>query len=114
MPARLKFLRSDATETSHILATPCNGVALAYPDRRVRLTSAGRALVDVAPAAGLLARARDLPRAAPLGDLHEVVGEDAIRIHALWRRRRWRRPPVVACSSSSGAARCAIAGSCTR
>ena len=41
VPARLKFLRQPATESSHIAATVRN-FALAFPERRFSLTSDGR------------------------------------------------------------------------
>jgi len=52
VPARRKFLRSEATELGHIarLMTRC---ALAYPQRRFGLVHAGRKLLQVDPAAGL-------------------------------------------------------------
>jgi len=52
VPARRKFLRTEATELGHIarLMTRC---ALAYPDRRFGLEHAGRNLLQVDPASGL-------------------------------------------------------------
>ncbi|APV44741.1 DNA mismatch repair protein MutL [Dehalogenimonas formicexedens] len=41
IPARLKFLKSDGTETGHIVTTVSN-YALAYPEIRFRLTVDGR------------------------------------------------------------------------
>jgi len=52
VPARRKFLRTEATELGHIarLMTRC---ALAYPERRFGLEHAGRTLLQVDPASGL-------------------------------------------------------------
>jgi DNA mismatch repair protein MutL len=82
VPARLKFLRSDATETSHIVET-VGRVAMAHPAVHVRLASAGRALLDVPSAASPLARARELLGVRIGADLVEVVGEEhGVRVRA--------------------------------
>ncbi|HXV75598.1 MAG TPA: DNA mismatch repair endonuclease MutL [Candidatus Polarisedimenticolaceae bacterium] len=50
VPARRKFLRSEATELGHIARLVTNH-ALARPDRRFRLVHAGRELLHLDPAA---------------------------------------------------------------
>jgi DNA mismatch repair protein MutL len=52
VPARRKFLRTEATELGHI-ARLMTRTALAYPERRFGLEHAGRTLVQVDPASGL-------------------------------------------------------------
>ena len=52
VPARRKFLRSEATELGHI-ARLMTRSALAYPQRRFGLEHAGRKLLQVDPASGL-------------------------------------------------------------
>jgi len=68
VPARLKFLKSDTTETGHIISTVSN-YALAYPEVRFKLTVDGRDTLGT-PGNG------SLPDAAS-----EVVGRDtAVRM----------------------------------
>jgi DNA mismatch repair protein MutL len=83
IPARLKFLKGDATEASHI-TDAVSRLAMAHPEIHLRLRHAGRVALDAPPAPSALERARQLlgPRLA--GRLHPVTVEDAgIRVTAL-------------------------------
>jgi len=59
VPARRKFLRADATELAHI-ARGLTRAALAFPDRRFRLSHGDRSLIATEPAADLLQRVVEL------------------------------------------------------
>ena len=96
VPARLKFLRSDATETSHIVETIAR-VAMAHPRCHLRLTSAGRVMLDVAPSEAPIDRVRELlgPRVAT--DLIETIGEEqGVRVHG------FLAPPEAAQATARG------------
>jgi DNA mismatch repair protein MutL len=66
VPARLKFLKSPATENSHI-ANVVSQYALAYPEVRFTLTSEGRTVLHT-PGSGRL-----------LDSISEVYGQDTAR-----------------------------------
>ncbi len=83
VPARLKFLKGDATEASHV-TDAVSRLAMAHPELHLRLRHAGRVALDAPPAPSALERARQLlgPRLA--GRLHPVTVEDGgIRVTAL-------------------------------
>ncbi len=85
-PARRKFLRADATETSHV-AEALTLAALARPDVGFTLLSGGRRIVDAPPTSGLGPRVFQLFGAALLADLVEVDGgEGGVRVSGLVSR----------------------------
>jgi DNA mismatch repair protein MutL len=91
-PARLKFLRGEATESSHVTEA-LSRLAMAHPDVHIKLSirpsgkpsgGQGRVALDAPPAPTVLERARQLlgPRLA--SRLHEARGEEAgVRVTAL-------------------------------
>jgi DNA mismatch repair protein MutL len=75
-PARLKFLKAEATETAHSSEAVLR-LALAYPAVHFRMKSNGRSLLDLPPHATLLERARvALGRKLP-AQLHGAAGEES-------------------------------------
>jgi len=88
-PARLKFLRGEATEASHITET-LTRLAMAHPDVHIKLAmrtgggASSRVALDAPPAPTTLERARQLMGARLAGRLHEARGDESgIRVHAL-------------------------------
>ena len=82
VPARLKFLRSEATEAAHVTEL-CTRVALAHPALHVRLRHDGRAALDTPPDRDGLSRVRALlgPRIA--ARMIEASGEEGgVRVAA--------------------------------
>jgi DNA mismatch repair protein MutL len=82
MPARLKFLKGDSTEASHVTELVAR-LAMAFPQIHFRLRHNGRTALEVPPDRDGFARARALlgPRLA--GRLIPVTGEESgIRITA--------------------------------
>jgi DNA mismatch repair protein MutL len=82
LPARLKFLKGEATEASHVTEL-VGKVAMAYPRLHVKLKHNGRTALDVPPDRDGLARAQALlgPRIA--ARLHPVIGEESgVRVTA--------------------------------
>jgi DNA mismatch repair protein MutL len=76
VPARLKFLRGEATESAHV-AEAVLRLALAFPSVHLRLRSDGRVTHDLPPHASGLERARvALGRARTPAKLHEARGEE--------------------------------------
>ncbi len=71
VPARLKFLRGEATEASHVTET-VERLALAHPEVGFRLRHAGRIALEVGPSSAA-ARVRTLLGARMAERLHEVV-----------------------------------------
>jgi len=71
IPARRKFLKSEATELGHI-ATLVTHYALAYPEVRFDLESEQRSLLAVAPVTGLAERLQQVFGAELLDQLVEV------------------------------------------
>lgn len=95
VPARLKFLRGEATEASHVTETVVR-LALAHPEVGFRLRQNGRPAVEVAPAP-LAARVRALlgPRLADR--LHPIEHvEGAVRV------RGFLAAPELAQTTSRG------------
>jgi DNA mismatch repair protein MutL len=74
LPARRKFLRSEATELSHVLRW-VSRFALARPDVRFRLDHGSRTLLDAPPSASAAERA------------HHLYGEQAGRLLPFDRER---------------------------
>ena len=74
-PARRKFLKSPATELSHI-CDAVNRMALAYPEAHFRLQHDGRVLADYAAVAGNRDR------------LYQVFGPDLAKTLAPFQRRQ--------------------------
>ncbi|MGZ3429045.1 MAG: DNA mismatch repair endonuclease MutL, partial [Polyangia bacterium] len=83
VPARLKFMRGEATESAHV-AEAVLRLALAFPSVHFRLRSDGRLTHDLAPHASGLERARvALGRGKSPAKLHEARGEEgAIAVEA--------------------------------
>lgn len=73
VPARRKFLRSEATENFH-LTNLVTHYALAHPEISFRLTNSGREVLRVAPARDLRERAYQIFGAEFLDNLLEVSG----------------------------------------
>ncbi|HEX4421988.1 MAG TPA: DNA mismatch repair endonuclease MutL [Kofleriaceae bacterium] len=81
-PARLKFLKGEATEASHVTELVAK-VAMAYPRLHLRLKHNGRTALDTPPDRDGLARAQALlgPRIA--GRLIPALGEESgVRVTA--------------------------------
>ncbi|HZB45663.1 MAG TPA: DNA mismatch repair endonuclease MutL, partial [Pyrinomonadaceae bacterium] len=76
VPARRKFLRSEATENYH-LTNLVTHYALAHPEIAFTLTSNGREILRAAPAADLRERAYQIFGAEFVESLLEVVGGHA-------------------------------------
>jgi len=74
VPARRKFLKSEATESYHI-ANLVTHYALANPQLAFTLTNNGRESIRVTPAANLRERAYQLFGGEFIGDLIEVLSE---------------------------------------
>jgi DNA mismatch repair protein MutL len=82
VPARLKFLKGEATEASHITELVCK-IAMAYPRLHVRLRHNGRTALDAPPDRDGFARAQALlgPRVA--ARMVPVSGEESgVRVTA--------------------------------
>jgi DNA mismatch repair protein MutL len=82
VPARLKFLKGDATEASHVTELVAK-IAMAYPKLHLRLKHNGRTALDVPPDRDGFARAQALlgPRIA--ARLIPVTGEESgVRVTA--------------------------------
>ncbi|HEU4731226.1 MAG TPA: DNA mismatch repair endonuclease MutL, partial [Kofleriaceae bacterium] len=82
LPARLKFLKGEATEASHVTELVAK-VAMAYPRLHLRLKHNGRTALDVPPDRDGLARAQALlgPRIA--ARLVPAMGEESgVRVTA--------------------------------
>ena len=59
VPARRKFLRSDATELQHVVRA-VGSAALAHPATRFRLSHEGKSILDLEPANDAVSRAPDV------------------------------------------------------
>ena len=116
VPARLKFLKGETTESAHVAETVLR-LALAFPTVHFRLRSGGRLTLDLPPHASGLERARvALGRGKHAGEA--ALTRAARRAASPSRPTSARRPraPIrrVAPTSSSIDASCATAASCTR
>ena len=76
VPARLKFLKADATEATHVTELVAR-VAMAYPQLHVRLRHNGRIALDVPPDRDGLSRAHALLGARIASRLVMASGEDS-------------------------------------
>ncbi|MCB9564386.1 MAG: DNA mismatch repair endonuclease MutL [Kofleriaceae bacterium] len=91
VPARLKFLKGEATESSHVTEA-VSRLAMTHPHVHFRLRHGGRTVVDCTPAAPVgdvadgigLERARALLGGRLAERLHAVTGEEGgVRVIAL-------------------------------
>jgi DNA mismatch repair protein MutL len=73
VPARRKFLRADATETSHVVEA-VSLLALAHPSTGFVLSSGSRVLVQAPPVDGLRARVYQIFGVALMDDLVPIDG----------------------------------------
>ena len=76
VPARLKFLKADATEAAHVTELVAK-VAMAYPQLHLRLRHNGRVALDVPPDRDGLARAHALLGGRVAARLVAASGEEA-------------------------------------
>jgi DNA mismatch repair protein MutL len=82
IPARLKFLKTDRTESSHVAETMLL-LALAWPGVHFSLTEDGRQSLDLPVHAGLVERASAALARRGAGDLHPVtMSRDGLRVEA--------------------------------
>jgi len=82
VPARLKFLKTDATEAAHVTELAAK-VAMAHPSLHVRLRHDGRVALDAPPDRDGLARAHALLGARVADRLVAASGEEAgVRVTA--------------------------------
>jgi DNA mismatch repair protein MutL len=82
-PARRKFLKSPATEFSHIL-TAVSRQAMAHPSIRFRLTHNKKTVLELAPSLGIRERAFQLYGEEIAGNLIEFTGGgDSVHVHGL-------------------------------
>lgn len=96
VPARLKFLKGDATETSHV-SDAVGRLAMAHPEVHVQLLSGGRRTIDAPPHTSGLERARCLLGARLAGRLHAAAGsENGVEVEA------YLAAPELAQSTSRG------------
>jgi DNA mismatch repair protein MutL len=79
VPARLKFVKSDRTEASHVIDA-VRALALAHPDRHFTLRSGGRLVLDLAPARDLNDRIADALGGEAAAWLFPVEHDGALRI----------------------------------
>jgi len=82
-PARRKFLKSPATEFSHILTTVSRQV-MAHPAIRFRLTHNKKSVLDLPPSLSIKERVFQLSGGAIAEDLIEFSGgRDSVHVHGL-------------------------------
>jgi len=79
VPARLKFVKSDRTEASHVIDT-VRALALAHPERHFTLRSGGRLVLDLAPARDLNDRIADALGGDAAAALFPVEHHGGVRI----------------------------------
>ena len=82
LPVRLKFLKSDATEATHITEL-CARIAMSHPSLHLRLVHNGRTALEVPPDRDHLGRARALLGARIATRVISAEGEeDGVRVAA--------------------------------
>jgi DNA mismatch repair protein MutL len=82
-PARRKFLKSPATEFSHIL-TAVSRQAMAHPSVRFRLTHNKKTVLELSPSESIRERALQLYGEEIANDLIEFRGgDDSVQVHGL-------------------------------
>ncbi len=82
-PARRKFLKSPATEFSHIL-TAVSRQAMAHPSIRFRLTHNKKTVLELSPSLSIRERAFQLYGEEIAGNLIEFTGGgDSVHVHGL-------------------------------
>ena len=90
-PARLKFLKSAATEFSHIVAA-VSRQAMAHPDIRFRLTHNKKPVIDLPSSMSVKERTFQLYGSEIAENLMDFEGDrDGIRIHGLIGRPSYTR-----------------------
>jgi DNA mismatch repair protein MutL len=90
-PARLKFLKSPATEFSHIV-TAVSRQAMARPDVRFRLTHNRKSVLDLPPATGIKERVFQLYGGEIADNVREFSGgRDGVLVHGLLCRPGYSR-----------------------
>jgi len=90
-PARLKFLKSPATEFSHIL-TAVSRQAMAHPGIRFRLTHQKKAVLDLPPCASIRERVFQLYGSEVAENVAEFSGgRDQVHVHGLISRPGYTR-----------------------
>jgi len=81
-PARLKFQKTEATETGNVSEALLR-LAIANPDVHFRLRANGRVAIDLPPHRDLSERVRAALAKRGAGVLHEAVGhENGVSVHA--------------------------------
>jgi DNA mismatch repair protein MutL len=82
VPARLKFLKTEATEAGNVTDTLLR-LSLANPGVHVRLRSNDRLVLDLPPVDSFAERVRTGLGRRGTGALHETVGEEnGVKVHA--------------------------------
>jgi DNA mismatch repair protein MutL len=76
VPARLKFLKGETTEASHVTELVAR-VAMAHPKLHLRLRHDGRTALEVPPDRDAVGRARALLGARVAARLVEAIGEES-------------------------------------
>lgn len=74
-PARLKFLKTEATETGNVSEAVLR-LALAHPEVHFKVRTNGRSLLDLPPHRDFAERARAALARRGAGVLHEAAGEE--------------------------------------
>jgi DNA mismatch repair protein MutL len=91
VPARRKFLKSEATEVFHITNLVTH-YALCYPQVAFRLQHGGRTLLDVTPVEAVRDRAYQIFGADFLAHVVELEhAQEGIRIHGFASKPNWGR-----------------------
>ncbi|MFQ5817202.1 MAG: DNA mismatch repair endonuclease MutL [Terriglobia bacterium] len=101
VPARRKFLRSDATESSHV-ASLATHYALAHPERGFLLKSGSQTLFDVAPVSHLRERAYQVLGRQTFDELFEVNRAAAELPPAPFQSAFGAEPPPQSGAASGG------------
>src|SRR6202007_1525345 len=101
-PARKKFLKSEATELSHI-ASLVTHYALAHPDKHFELHSATNAMLVAAPVAGHSERVYQVFGKDTLHQLIPVAARQALERVGLPQPPPWRRAESYESEDGAGA-----------